>query len=90
MPANNKILNSRSQIDKIDEKILALLNRRAEIALNIRKSKKSTGQALYDPKREEQVVENLCKSNKGPMYDENVRVLFKQIMKMMRELPDEE
>ena len=71
------------------EKVLVLLNKRAEIALKIRNEKKSCGKALYDAKREEQVVENLCKKNKGPMYDESVNELFKHIMKIMKELPDE-
>ena len=89
MPGNNKISRNRTYIDRIDEKVLALLNRRAELSLKIRKVKQDCGDALYDPKREEEVVDNLCKKNKGPLYDENVRELFKQIMKINRELPDE-
>lgn len=89
MPAKDKISRNRANIDKIDEKLLALINKRAELSLNIRNLKKQTGDGLYDPKREEEVIVNLCKKNKGPLYDENINELFKNIMKIMRELPDE-
>lgn len=89
MPGKFKISEDRKQIDRIDEKILALLNRRAQISLKIRSAKQNSGVALYDSKREEEVVDNLCKKNSGPLYDEDVRDLFKHVMKIMRGLEDE-
>lgn len=90
MPANNNILKQRNKIDKIDKQILDLLNQRATISLNIRREKQDSGAALFDPKREEDIVEILCKQNKGPLFDDNIRKIFGYIMKVMRGLPDAE
>lgn len=88
MPGGNDILNERKQIDEIDLKILELLNKRAKISLNIRKIKQGENLPLFDAKREENVVKNLCEKNEGPLFDMNVRHLFKEIMRIMRGLPD--
>lgn len=88
MPDENGILNKRKIINEIDKQILDLLNDRAEISLDIRELKKSADIAIYDSAREEEVIETLCKKNKGKLSDENIRDLFFHIMKIMRSLPD--
>lgn len=88
MPANHKISSKRKDIDRIDEKVLALLNRRSEISLDIRELKKAEALDSYDPAREDEVVSKLCAQNKGPMTDENINDLFKHIMEINRGLPD--
>lgn len=88
MPANRKILTKRKQIDKIDEKLLAFINRRAEISLDIRELKKGDGMDIYDAAREDEVVEKLCAKNKGPLKDKDIDKLFKTIMKINRGLSD--
>lgn len=88
MPGENNVSENRNKIDEIDNQILELLNERAEISLNIREIKKSLGVEIYDPAREEEVVDALCKKNGGPIDDENIRKLFLKIMDIMRGLPD--
>ena len=88
MPANRKISTKRKQIDKIDDKLLAFINRRAEISLDIRELKKAEGMDVYDPAREDEVVSKLCSRNKGPLSDKDIDELFKTIMKINRGLPD--
>lgn len=88
MPGENDILNNREKINEIDKQVLDLLNQRAEISLNIRELKKTAGIDVYDPAREEEVVDALCEQNGGPIDDENVRKLFLEIMEIMRGLPD--
>ena len=89
MPVQKEILNKREQIDNIDDQLLKLLNRRAELSLSIRQLKCDNAVSLFDPKREEEIVERLCKNNPGPLYDDDVRRLFLAIMKTMRGLPNE-
>ena len=88
MPGNRKISTKRKYIDRIDEKVLALLNRRSELSLEIRELKKDEGLEIYDPVREDDVVSKLCARNKGPMSDKDIDDLFKHIMKINRGLPD--
>lgn len=88
MPDNKYISSKRKQIDEIDEKILYLLNDRAKLSLEIRDIKKDEGIALFDAKREEEIIKTLNSKNKGPLFKENVRHIFKEIIKTMRGLPD--
>lgn len=88
MKNNSEIENNRIKIDKIDQDLLMLLNDRAKLALDIRKIKKQEGLALFDAKREEHIIQELSKINNGPLYDENIRKIFKEIFKTMRGLPD--
>lgn len=86
MPGNNKISQHRNKIDKIDSKVLALLNRRAEHSLKIREIKKENGTEIYDKAREEEIIKQLCEQNEGPLKDKDIKNLYKDILKTMREL----
>ena len=88
MPGENNISENRIKIDEIDKKIIELLNQRADLSLTIRDIKKASGVEIYDPAREEEIIDALCKKNNGPLNDENVRDLFKNILEIMRGLPD--
>jgi chorismate mutase len=48
---------------------LSLLNQRLRMALEIGKSRKKTGEKIYDPKREREVPERLRSRNKGLLKD---------------------
>lgn len=88
MPGENNISENRIKIDEIDKEIIELLNQRADLSLTIRDIKKASGVEIYDPAREEEIMDALCKKNNGPLNDENVRDLFKNILEIMRGLPD--
>lgn len=88
MPGENSISENRVKIDEIDKKIIELLNQRADLSLTIRDIKKASGVEIYDPAREEEIIDALCKKNNGPLNDENVRDLFKNILEIMRGIPD--
>jgi len=71
----------RQQIDSLDPKIQALLNRRASLAQQIAKQKlKSGGNNFYRPEREAEVIRDVLARNKGPLKDEDVARLFREIM----------
>lgn len=89
MSYKENIEELRHQIDLIDDDLLSLINKRANLSLQIRNLKNQSSKPLFDSKREEEVVSRLCKNNNGPLYDQNVKQVFKQIMKINRGLPDE-
>ena len=56
----------RVQIDRIDEELLALLNRRAALAGEVGEIKRAEGSPVFRPEREAQVIDGLCGRNPGP------------------------
>ena len=72
----------RDSIDDIDARIQSLLNERARFAQLVGISKTAAGKAVdfYRPEREAQVLRNVLKRNQGPLRDEEVVRLFREIM----------
>lgn len=73
----------REQIDEIDRKIQELLNERARVAQQIGASKREAGLStadFYRPEREAQVLRQALVRNKGPLRDEEIARLFREIM----------
>ena len=70
---NNKIEKRRAEIDKIDDKLLALLNRRARLAAEIGLAKKRSHAPLCDPDREREVLARVCELSKGPLNEDGVK-----------------
>lgn len=72
----------RKRINDIDERIQALINERATFAQEVGIAKGDHGTAVdyYRPEREAEVLRNIVKRNKGPMRDEEMLRLFREIM----------
>jgi chorismate mutase / prephenate dehydratase len=73
----------RQRIDGIDEQIHALLNERARVAREVGMHKQAQGvptAEFYRPEREAQVLRNAIERNKGPLRDEEIVRLFREIM----------
>ncbi len=74
----------RGRIDAVDDKLLALLNRRQKIALEIGKIKDKHSQGAYAPVRERDVYERLLKANKGPLQAGSLRAIYREVMSATR------
>jgi chorismate mutase/prephenate dehydratase len=73
----------RDRIDDIDRRIHDLLNERARFAQDVGKSKRSEGLGtadFYKPEREAQVLRKALERNKGPLRNEEIARLFREIM----------
>ena len=74
----------RQRIDALDTAILGLLNERASCALEVAEVKQAaSGDAApiyYRPEREAQVLRNIAAKNPGPLSDEKVMQVYRQIM----------
>jgi len=81
-PSGVDLLAIRHSIDGIDARIHALLNERARFAQQVGISKTSSGSTVdfYRPEREAQVLRNALKRNRGPLRDEEIARLFREIM----------
>jgi chorismate mutase/prephenate dehydratase len=73
----------RDRIDDIDRRIHDLLNERAQFAQQVGNSKRSAGLStadFYKPEREAQVLRQALERNKGPLRNEEIARLFREIM----------
>ena len=81
-----ELLSLRAQIDALDRELLALLNRRAGLALQVGEIKKREGSAVFRPEREAQVIDHLKAANPGPLATDSVAPIWREIMSACRSL----
>jgi chorismate mutase/prephenate dehydratase len=74
----------RAEIDRIDEELLALVNRRAALAQQIGHLK--SGATVLRPEREAQILRRMQENNPGPLSAEAVATLYTEIMSQCRAL----
>ncbi|MBR7105258.1 MAG: prephenate dehydratase [Lentisphaeria bacterium] len=79
----------RLQIDGIDRQIVALLNKRYEVVKKVGEWKHARNQPVYVPEREKMLLEKLENLNPGPMSNDTLRAIYREIMSgsMKLELP---
>jgi chorismate mutase len=78
----------RREIDQVDEKIVRSLNERAGLVVKIREAKRKASIPLYDPQREEEIFEHLFRVNKGPLFDDDIKRIYEEILEVMKSLED--
>jgi chorismate mutase/prephenate dehydratase len=78
----------RDHIDRIDSRVLALLNRRARLAARIGRLKSQDRAGIYVPGRERQILARLAALNKGPLSHEAVRAIYREIISASRALEE--
>ncbi len=80
------LLALRQHIDTLDLELLAALNRRAALALEVGELKKSQGSVVFRPEREAQVIDGLKAANTGPLLTASVAPIWREIMSACRAL----
>jgi len=70
----------RKKINELDEHIIKLLNTRANITLDIGKEKDKTKKKIYAPAREKEVYKNIIQNNKGPLEDNSLKAIYREVM----------
>ena len=74
------ILEHRKAIDQLDLRIIKLLNERTEHVLKIGDIKMKAGEEIYAPHRERAVLQRICRLNKGPITNESLRAIYREVM----------
>ena len=81
MTDNNPLLALRDKIDALDLQIMQAISDRARCAQQVAEVKKGQGDiAYYKPEREAQVLRHIMEKNAGPLDNEEMARLFRQIM----------
>lgn len=78
--AGDPLAALREKIDRIDGDLVTLLNRRAALALKIGHVKNGAGRQIYDPRREEEVLDRVAASNGGPLSADCLRAVFREVI----------
>lgn len=80
-----QLIQLRNEIDAIDDELLRLINKRAQLAQQIGHRKSS---AVYRPERESQIFARLQQANTGPLKNEHITHLFTEIISLCRALEE--
>jgi len=78
--------DGRRKIDRVDRKLVQLLNDRAAFAKQIGRLKKRLGLDVYSPEREEEILRNVMKWNKGSLPPDVLRRLYERVLDESRTL----
>ncbi len=86
---NENLADLRVQIDALDKELLTLLNRRALVAEQVGDVKKREGTPFFRPDRVAQVIEKIQQANTGPLKNDHVAAVWREIMSacLARESP---
>ena len=74
----------RKQIDRLDNRIVALLNRRLSLAEKIGGLKALNGHKVYDRHREKEVLERLSRK-KGTLTHAQLKLIYQSILRISRD-----
>ena len=70
----------RNKIDRLDTRLVELLNQRLALAAEIGRLKRSKDGQIYVAEREDKILQKVCSQNKGPMKDEALRAIYREVM----------
>lgn len=84
MNADPLIKQLREQISEADRTILDALNTRLELVAQLKRHKESRGLDFLDPDRESWMLTHLRSVNRGPLTDEGVEELLRELLDLTK------
>ena len=81
-----RVRELREQVDEVDGELIEALSERARIVQEIMALKAEAGAPVYDPRREEDILQRVVERNPGPIYDSSMRDIFEMILHRIRDL----
>ena len=70
----------REKIDALDRRLVELLNERLALAAEIGRVKRNAGGQIYVAEREDAVLRKVSAQNSGPIRNEALRAIYREIM----------
>ena len=87
MSKKEELKRIREKIDELDTELLNLINQRASLAIEAGETKKK--EVIYKPEREADILRKLNKTNPGPLNEQQISNIFKEIISSCRAQEDE-
>ena len=75
-----KLADCRRRIDALDERILAAISERGQVAAEIGRLKAAAGSPVYSPDRESEILQMLRDQNPGPFPDRVLHAIYRELM----------
>ncbi len=85
-----EIKELRKKIDAIDKELITILRQRTNLSLKIGQIKRKNGKAIFDPGREEVIIDALKKKVKGPITPAMLEEIYSTIFSISRSLQEKE
>ena len=70
----------RKKVDEVDNRIVKLLNQRANLAKVIHKLKSKVKKGVFSPEREKQILKRISDVSKGPLSSSALEAIYREIM----------
>lgn len=77
---SEELASLRVQIDSIDQQLLSLVNQRARVAEKVGELKRREGSPFFRPDRVAQVIDKIQEANQGPLQNQHVASIWREIM----------
>ena len=85
-PVDDQLADLRVRIDAVDQQLIALINQRARLAQAVAEVKKLDGSPVFRPDREAQVIDRVKAQNPGPVREDSLAPIWREIMSACRAL----
>lgn len=85
-PVNEQLADLRVRIDAVDQQLISLINQRACLAQAVGEVKKIDGSPIFRPDREAQVIDRIKAHNAGPVREDSLAPIWREIMSACRAL----
>jgi chorismate mutase/prephenate dehydratase len=70
----------RSAIDRLDGRIVSLLNQRSKLVVKVGRYKQARGIPIYAPHREQEVLGRVLAHNAGPLQGRTIEAIYRELM----------
>ncbi len=84
MSQDEPLQELREQVSDNDRAIVEAINRRLELVAEIKRYKESNGIEFLDPGREAWLLEDLRRANRGPLSDEGLERILKELLDLSK------
>ena len=74
----------REQISDNDRALVQALNRRLELVARLKAYKESRGLEFVDPEREEWMLRDLRRANRGPLSGEGLESIYARVLELTK------
>ncbi|MCF8030610.1 MAG: prephenate dehydratase [Desulfohalobiaceae bacterium] len=81
-----ELVRLREGVSRVDEELVALLNKRSALSREIGRLKTDSQDTVFQPFREKEVIRELLDKNNGPMPEEHLRAIYREILSSSRSL----
>ena len=84
--AEDRLSAIRTEIDAVDQDLLSLFNRRAALSREVGHIKADVPGIIFKPVREKEVLDSLATRNPGPLPEDHLRAIWREIFSSSRAL----